>query len=304
MEARVRQGDALAETMSREPQAFDKLALSMIRVAEARGGVPETLRSLSHHYEARQRLIRQARSALIYPTVVLAIASVVVLLISIFVLPTFASLLADITRGKSVELPLPSRVLLTISGFMTAQGWWLVPLVAVGSVFGALWWYRTAPGKAVLDGLSLYVPVLGQLRRKIETTRFARTLASLLQAGVDVGTSLELTGGVLGLAPFRRAVAAIKTQVRDGAELSEAIDSTRCFGPDVIAIVESGEETGRIPETLDKLADDYEEQVQYMVKNLGQLVQPILLICLGGVVLFIILAVILSYIQVLTSLGG
>ncbi len=303
LETAVRSGESLASAMAREPHAFDNLTLSMMRVAEARGGEPETLQRLSRHYEARQRMIRQARSAMIYPAIVLIIASAVVMLITIFVIPKMVEFIADGLRGKgnNVELPWPTQVLMSISHFMTGQGWWLVPLMFVGTIFGALWAYRTKPGKNVIDSLSLWVPVLGSIRRKIETTRFARTLAALLNAGVDVGTSLELTSGVLGLSSYRRAIRGVKAEVMQGTEMSEALEDTRCFPSDVIAIVGSGEETGKLPESLDKIADDYEEQVEYMIKNLGNLIQPILMIVMGGIVLFIVLGVILAYLQMLTS---
>jgi type IV pilus assembly protein PilC len=301
LETAVRGGESLASAMAREPQAFDNLALSMMRVAEARGGEPETLQRLSRHYEARQRMIRQARSAMIYPTIVLIIATAVVLLVTIFVIPKMVAFIADGLKGKNVDLPMPTQVLMGISNFMTGQGWWLVPLMLVGAVFGSLWAYRTGPGKAVIDGLSLYVPILGKIRKKLETTRFARTLAALLNAGVDVGTSLELTSGVLSLSSFRRAILGVKAEVMHGAEMSEALDETRCFPSDVIAIVGSGEETGKLPESLDKIADDYEEQVEYMIRNLGNLIQPILMVVMGGIVLFIVLGVILAYLQMLQS---
>ena len=301
LEVAVRGGESLASAMAREPQAFDKLALSMMRVAEARGGEPETLQALARHYEAKQRMIRQARSAMIYPTIVLIIAFTVVMLLTIFVIPKMVEFIADSMRGKSFDLPWPTQVLMAISRFMTGHGWWLVPLAAVGGVFAALWWYRTPAGKAAIDALSLYVPVLGKIRKKIETTRFARTLAALLNAGVDVGTSLELTSGVLTLSSFRRAILGVKREVMDGTEMSEALEATRCFPSDVVAIVNSGEETGKLPESLDKVADDYEEQVEYMIKNLGHLIQPVLMVVLGGIVLFIVLGVILAYLQMLTS---
>jgi type IV pilus assembly protein PilC len=301
LEKAVRGGESLASAMAREPQAFDNLTLSMMRVAEARGGEPETLRGLARHYEARQRMIRQARSAMIYPAIVLTVAGSTVMLLTIFVIPKMVEFIADSMRGKNVDLPWPTQVLMSISDFMRGQGWWIVPVVFVGTIFGSLWSYRTGTGKAVIDGLSLYVPVLGKIRKKIETTRFARTLGALLNAGVDVGTSLDLTSGVLGLASFRRAIRGVKTEVMQGTELSEAINETRCFSSDVVAIIGSGEETGKLPESLDKIADDYEEQVEYMLRNLGNLIQPILMVVLGGVVLFIVLGVILAYLQMLTS---
>jgi type IV pilus assembly protein PilC len=302
LEVAVRSGESLATAMAREPRAFDNLCLSMMRVAEARGGEPETLKGLSEHYEAKQRMIRHARSAMIYPTIVLIVASAVVLLLSIFVIPKMVSFLVEFTRGKNVELPFPTRVLIAISDFMTGVGWWLVPIGAVASIFGALWAYQTRPGKAILDSLSLYIPVLGKIRKKIETSRFARTLSALLNAGVDVGTSLDLTASVLNLGSFRRAVLGVKAEVMHGSEMSEALEATRCFPSDLIAIVGSGEESGKLPESLSKVADDYEEQVEYMVKNLGNLIQPILMVVMGGIVLFIVLGVILAYLQVIMSI--
>ena len=121
----IRRGSTLEEAMAREPQAFGPMFLSMIKVAEARGGVPETLKMLAHHYEARQRLLRTARSAMIYPVIVITVASVVVALISIFLLPQFAKTLKDIAGNKS--LPLPSQVLMAFSGFVQYIGWWLIP---------------------------------------------------------------------------------------------------------------------------------------------------------------------------------
>ena len=304
LEIAVRSGDPLAEAMAREPRAFDNLCVAMMRVAGARGGEPETLRLLARHYEARQRMIRQARSAMIYPSVVLVVAFAVVMLLTIFVIPGMISFIADSMRGKAFDVPWPTQVLMGISKFMTTVGWFVVPIGAVVGVIGTLWWYSTPAGRAMLDSLSLYVPVLGKIRKKIETGRFSRTLAALLHAGVDMGTSLDLTAGVLSLSPYRRAVLGCKTLVMDGEELSRALDQSHRFGTDVIAIVESGEESGRLPESLDKIADDYEEQVEYMVKNLGNLIQPILMIGIGGIVLFIVLGVILAYIQMISTAAG
>jgi type IV pilus assembly protein PilC len=298
----VRRGDTIAEAIEREPQAFDRLFVSMIKVAEARGGVPETLRMLSRHYEARQSLIRQARAAMIYPIAVLVVAAGVVAMLTLWLLPMFISLLNDIA-GRGATLPLPSRVLMAFSRFIQTLGWWLVPLMLIGGPLLVFRIYRTAAGKRVMDELALWVPVLGTLLRKLDTTRFARALATLMGAGVDVGTSLDLAADVMQLEPFRRAIRAAKGQVMEGSELSVALGVSRRFGPDVIAIIDSGEETGKLPESLEHLADDYEEQVAYMVKNMGQLIQPLLMIMLGGIVLFIILAVLLPYIAILTSLS-
>jgi type II secretory pathway component PulF len=276
--------------------------IAMIRTAEARGGVPETLKLLAEHYESRQRLIRQARSAMIYPILVLVVAAAVIALITVYLLPMFVSLLQDISRGA--ELPFASRALMAFSQFARSMGWWLIPLVAVGTPFLLGWLYKTKKGKAIMDRLVLATPVFGSLCRKIDTTRFARTLSVLLDAGLDYGSSIDLTADVLMMSPIRRAVRSSREKILAGKDLSATLADTRQFGPDVISVIESGEETGKLPESLSHVADDYEEQVEMMVKNLGQLVQPLLIVILGGIVLFIILAVLLPYIQILTTLSG
>ena len=288
--------------MAAEPSTFSPMYLSMIKVAEARGGVPETLKMLAQTYEARQRLIRQARSAMIYPIIVLFIASGVVALITVFLLPMFMSFLQDFNR--KIELPLPSRVLMAFSQFVQSFGWWLMPAVMIATPFVLLRFYKTDAGKALLDRLVLMMPVFGPLCRKIDTTRFARTLSVLLDAGLDYGSSIDLTADVLMMKPIQNAVRSTRPRILAGDDLSATLASSRQFYPDVIAVISSGEETGKLPESLHHLADDYEEQVSLMVKNLGQLVQPILLVFLGGIVLFIILAVFLPYIQMITTAAG
>jgi type II secretory pathway component PulF len=180
-------------------------------------------------------------------------------------------------------------------------GWWLIPALIVGGGFLLLRFYKTSQGKYLMDRLVLMVPVFGTLCRKIDTTRFARTLSVLLDAGLDYGQSIDLTADVLMMSPIRRAVRASREKVLAGTDLSTTLARSRQFTPDVISVISSGEETGKLPESLAHLADDYEEQVETMVKNLGQLVQPFLMIILGGFVLFIVLAVFMAYVQMLTT---
>jgi type II secretory pathway component PulF len=299
---RIRTGTTLEDAMSGETQIFSPMFLSMMRVAEARGGVPETLKMMANHYEARQRLIRQARSAMIYPAIVLIIAGGVIALITIFLLPMFAELLRDISN--KAQLPWASRALLAFSGFIRVIGWWLLPLLMIGFPFLLIRLYKTTSGKAMLDRLILITPVFGSLFRKLDTSRFARTLSTLLDAGLDIGSSIDLTAGVVTMTPISEAIRNSRDQVMQGRDLSVALANSHQFSPDVLAVLSSGEETGKIPESLNHLADDYEEQVALMVKNMGQLIQPLLVLILGGVVLFIILAVFLPYIQMITSLSG
>jgi type II secretory pathway component PulF len=299
----VRRGESMTEAMSREPAAFEHYFLSMMRVGEVRGSVPETLRLLAVEYASRQRMIRQTKSALVYPAFVIFLSVTVSALLTILVLPPLVDIMRDVIRERRIELPLPTRLLIHLSDFISAGGWWGIPLTLFGIVAFFLGAYRLERGKAVLDEVLLRLPVIGHLLWKIDTTRFCRTLSNLLDAGVDIGSSLELTADTLLLVPMRRAVLRARDSIIQGESLSTSIESTNRFPPDIAALMHSGEETGRLPEMMLSIADQYEEQVEFIVKNLGTLLQPIITVVVGGVVLFIAVAFFMGYAAVLGNLG-
>ena len=198
--------------MAREPQAFGPMFLSMIKVAEARGGVPETLKMLAQHYEARQRLLRTARSAMIYPVIVITVASLVVALISIFLLPKFAETLERHRRQQEFAAPQRGADGLQRVSCSTSAGG-SFPLAMISTPFLLIYFYKTAAGKAIMDRMVLATPVFGSLCRKLDTTRFARTLSVLLNAGVDIGNSIDMTADVLVMTPIRRAVRSARPKI-------------------------------------------------------------------------------------------
>jgi type II secretory pathway component PulF len=299
----TRRGESLTDAMSREPAAFDHYFLSMMRVGEVQGSVPETLRLLSLEYDSRQRMIRQTKSALIYPAFVIFMSVTVSALLTILVLPPLVAIMKDVIREKRIELPGPTQLLVRLSDFIVAGGWWGIPLVLVGTVVLLAGAYRFKRGKAVLDEVLLRLPVVGQLLWKIDTTRFCRTLSTLLDAGVDIGSSLELTSDTLLLVPMRRSVLRARDSITQGESLSASIDLTNRFPPDIPPLIKSGEETGRLPEMLLMMAGQYEEQVEFMVKNLGTLLQPVITVVVGGVVFFIAVAFFMGYAAVIAHLG-
>jgi type II secretory pathway component PulF len=278
----------------------------MIRVGEVQGSIPETLRLLSIEYESRLRMIRQTKSALIYPAFVVFLSVTVSALLTILVLPPLVEIMQEVIREKHVELELPmtTQLLIRISDFIRAGGWWGIPLALVGSAAFFIGAYRLERGKALLDLVLIRLPLIGQLLWKIDTTRFCRTLSSLLDAGVDIGSSLELTANTLLLVPMRRAVLQARDSIIQGESLSASLELTNRFPPDIPALIKSGEETGRVPEMMLTMADQYEEQVEFIVKNLGTLLQPVITVVVGGVVFFIAVAFFMGYAAVLSHLGA
>jgi type II secretory pathway component PulF len=299
----IRRGESLTDAMSAEPGVFDHYFLSMMRVGEVQGSVPETLRLLAGEYESRQRMVRQAKSALIYPAFVIFVSVTVSALLTILVLPPLVAIMRDVIREKRLELPGPTQLLMRISDFIVAGGWWGIPLVLFGTVALLVGAYRFERGKALLDRVLLRLPIVGKLVWKIDTTRFCRTLSTLLDAGVDIGSSLELTSDTLLLAPMRQAILDARDSIVQGESLSASIEMTNRFPPEIPALIKSGEETGRLPEMMTMVADQYEEQVEFIIKNLGNLLQPIITVVVGGVVFFIAVAFFMGYAAVIANLG-
>jgi type II secretory pathway component PulF len=299
----VRRGESLTDAMSAEPATFDDYFLSMMRVGEVQGSVPETLRLLAGEYESRQRMVRQTKSALIYPAFVIFVSVAVSAFMTILVLPPLVAIMRDVIREKRIDLPEPTQLLIRISDFIVAGGWWGIPLALFGTVALFIGLYRLERGKAVLDRVLMRLPVVGQLLWKIDTTRFCRTLSTLLDAGVDIRSSLELTSDTLLLVPMRRAVLEARDSIVQGESLSASIEVTNRFSPEIPALIKSGEETGRLPEMMRMVADQYEEQVEFIVKNLGTLLQPIVTVVVGGVVFFVAVAFFMGYAAVIANLG-
>jgi type II secretory pathway component PulF len=300
----VRRGESLTDAMGRDSAVFDPFFLSMMRVAEVRGAVPEMLRMLSIQLDNRQRLIRQTKSALIYPMFVIFLSIAVAALLTILILPTLVGVMEDLVRRKNIELPLPTRMLMDLSDFIVRLGWWAIPATLFGSAFALVGLYRIELGKMVLDEVILLLPVIGALVRWIDTTRFARTLASLLEAGVDIGSSLILTADTLLLIPLRRAVLRSREGILEGEPLSASVGATNRFPMDLVAIMNSAEETGRLPEMLTMVADEYEEKIDYTVKNLGSFLQPVIILIVGGMVGFIAIAFLMGYTAIIADLGS
>jgi type IV pilus assembly protein PilC len=306
----VRRGSSLTDAFNSDAGSYDRLFITTMHAAEARGAVPETLKMLSEHYVSRQRIHRQARSALIYPSIVIFLTACLGTLLTVWVLPILVDLLTDLVKHTppkrlvNFSLPWPTRTLMGLSEFVRQGGWWIIPTVLAALFLGPWILYRTRPGKTVLDYLALHVPLLGNFLLMIDSSRFARTLSALLGSGIDIGSSLELSSEVVTLVPLRNAVLRSRDAVMEGASLAASLSASRLFPGELVTVVESGEETGRLPEILLPLADDYDDQIEHFVKDIGNLIQPLILVLLGGLVRFVVIAFVLGYTTVLSRLSG
>jgi len=285
---KVNTGTSLSRALSDYPDIFGPLFTHMVSAGEAAGTLEEVLSRLADTLERRSRLLSQLKAALVYPTLMAIVAVAVVVFLLAYVVPGLTAVFLEMNRS----LPWPTRGLISISEFVK-QYWmalWVVGFVVVLGLSAAV---RTRRGKALYDDLQLSLPWIGPLILKAEIGRVARTLGTLLGSGVPVLRALDITGRLLRNGRMERAWVDVADAVRTGDTLSHAVRRTGMFPPLVYHLVATGETSGSVEQGLVQVADMYDNDVQTTVKTLASLVEPIVLLVMGLVVGFIVLAILL-----------
>jgi type IV pilus assembly protein PilC len=297
--AHVENGASLADAMARHPKSFDPLFTNMIAAGEAGGILDTILKRLATYIEKAVKLKGQVKSAMIYPIAVITIAVVVVTVILWKVIPTFATLFA----GLGAELPLPTRVVIAMSnGLVRFMPFVLVGIGATAFAFRA--YYATPGGRMAVDGVTLRVPVIGPLMRKIAVSRFCRTLSTLLASGVSILEALDITAKTAGNAVVEAAINSTRTSIEGGETIAQPLKQTGVFPPMVVQMIGVGEATGELDTMLGKIADFYEEEVDVAVAGLLTLLEPIMIAFLGGVVGGIVIAMYMPIFDLINKMSG
>ena len=297
--ADVEGGASLAEAMKKHPRTFDSLYSNMIAAGEAGGILDTILKRLATYIEKAVKLKSQVKSAMIYPAVVVVIATGVVAIILWQVIPTFASLFT----GLGATLPLPTRIVITASDY-TVQFMPLVLLLLGSSFFGFRRYYANESGRRVVDRLTLKLPVLGPVLRKIAVARFCRTLSTLIASGVPILEGLDITARTAGNATVEDAVQSTRKRIERGETIARPLRQTGVFPSMVVQMIAVGEATGALDTMLSKVADFYEEEVDAAVAGMLTLLEPIMLCFLGVVVGGIVISMYLPIFGLITELAG
>jgi len=293
----VESGASLADAMRKHPKTFDPLFTNMVAAGEAGGILDTILKRLATYIEKAVKLQGQVKSAMIYPIAVIVIAGLVVGLILWKVIPTFASLFS----GLGAQLPLPTRVVIAMSDNLVR----FFPFMAVGA--GLIAWafksyYATPKGRRTIDAITLKMPILGNILRKIAVARFCRTLSTLIASGVPILDGLEITAKTAGNAIVEDAVMATRKSIERGETISAPLKETRVFPPMVTQMIGVGEATGALDTMLSKIADFYEEEVDTAVAGLLTLLEPVMIALLGVVVGGIVIAMYLPIFDLISKL--
>ena len=291
-------GSTLSEAMSRQPKAFDKLYVNMVKAGEAGGALEIILRRLAEFKEKSQSLKRKVQGAMIYPCAVIVIAGGIVAGIMIYIVPKFAKIFEDF----GTELPVMTQMLIDASHWLATYWYFLVfsPIL--------LWITiklirKNRTGEFILDWTVLKVPLLGLILRKSIIARTCRTMGTLIASGVPILECIIISRDTSGNAVFARAYDQIYSAIREGESMAVPLKETRITDDMVVNMVDVGEETGALDTMLYKVADVYEEEVEVLVEALVNMIEPIMVVVLGGAVGFIVIALFMPLIKLLNDLS-
>jgi len=296
----VEGGATLSEAMARHPKVFDRLYTNMIRAGELGGVLDIILQRLADFMEKSQALKRKVIGAMIYPIAVITFSLTIVTLLLIFVVPKFESIFS----GLGEDLPTVTRALINTSKWVKAGGWAAIlgAPVAIYLILRAM--RANEQGRYYVDQMKLKTPILGQIESKSAVARFTRTLGTLLTAGVPILEAINITRETSGNEVLSRSLAEVHDGIREGESFAEPLRQSRVVDPMVVNMIDVGEETGELDKMLMKVADTYDEEVETLVGSLTSMMEPVMVIILGAIVGFIVLALFMPMVSMMNSLQG
>ena len=289
----VEAGSSLADAMERRPQIFNPMFRAMVRSGESSGRLDEALDRIAYQLEKLDALRRQIRSAMMYPAFVFVLAVVILLVVVAFIVPVFAGIFKEIASdspGESAKLPLLTQTIMSFSSFIT--GYWFVWIpMLVGGTIGFFQWKKSEWGRPQWDAVKLKIPAhIGDVIQKAALARWSRTFAGTVASGVPLLQSIKITGQTSGNAGIEAAMDDVYNSVRSGGTIAHPIEKNDLFPPMVGHMLTVGEETGQLEQMLTKVADFYETEVDAKVKALTSLLEPLMIVFVGGMVGVIVIA--------------
>jgi len=297
----VEGGATFAEALAQSPKSFDKLYLNMVRAGEASGAMEIILDRLASFMEKASRIAGKVKSALIYPCVILSISLLAVVGLMVFIVPSFRKIFKDLL-GDGAELPGITNFLINVSDTMTSSWYfYVIGIVAVIVIYRIV--VAIPAGKWGVDWCKYNMPLFGPIIAKTAISRFSRTLGTLMSSGVPVLSALSIVKETSGNEVVATAVQKVYDAVKEGEGIAVPLGKTKIFPEMVISMVEVGEETGKLPEMLDKIANTYDEEVDNSVSALTSLIEPLMIVALAGIVGTIVIALFLPLTKIIEQMA-
>jgi len=288
VKASVEGGTTFSEALRRHPKVFDELFVNLVQAGETGGILDSIMVRLSVYLEKRQKLIRQVRGALVYPSIVIVIAGGVMTVLLTYVIPAFEGMFKDFGGGAE-NLPALTRFIVALSkGFVGALP--LLVLLAIAFFAGITYIYKQPRGKRFFHKTVLTLPVMGPVLRKIAVARFTRTLGTLLQSGVPILDSLEICARTAGNVILEEGVMFVRQSISEGKNMADPLLATKIFPDMVVQMIAVGEQTGALDQMLNKIADFYEEETDIAVAAMTSALEPIMMVGVGGMVGVVLIA--------------
>jgi type IV pilus assembly protein PilC len=301
VKVQVEGGSTFSDALRKHPKIFDDLYINMVHAGEVGGLLDTILARLSKHIEKAMKLKGQIKSAMVYPSAILGIATIVIAVLMIWVIPVFEKMFKEMSGGK-MALPAPTQLVIDMSNFVQGA-WYLILGVLVGVVIGFKKYYATQQGKLVIDRIALKLPVFGSLIRKASVAKFTRTLGTLLASGVPLLEALTICAKTSGNKVIEGALLEAKVSISGGKTISEPLAKSGTFPKMVTHMISVGESTGALDNMLGKIADFYEDEVDQAVENLTTLLEPMMMVFLGVTVGFIVVAMYLPIFTMASAIG-
>jgi general secretion pathway protein F len=291
----VVEGSSFADALSSFPAAFSGIYINMVRVGESSGTLEIVLNRLADFTEKQEELKSRVVTAMIYPLLIMAVGLLIMSFLFIYVIPNITSIFKDMSQ----ELPLPTQLLISTSELFKSY-WWILVILIIGAFIAMRAVRRSDKGRLWMDKTVLRLPMAGPLTSKLATARFSRTLGSLLDNGVSMLPAMEIVKNVVGNVLIARIVADAGVDVGKGQPLGQSLDAGKVFPPIAIQMIQVGEQSGNLEEMLNKVADVFEREVETTVMRLTALLEPIMVLIMAGMVLFIILSIFLPILEMRT----
>jgi type IV pilus assembly protein PilC len=292
----VESGVVLSRALARHPKVFNRLFVAMVEAGESSGTLDTVLDRVATQIEKETKIKRRVKSAMVYPSVVITFATLVLIFMLLFIVPVFVKVFDELNG----QLPTPTRIVMGASNALRDYWYLIFPAIGLG-IFGLRRLKNTEPGRQRWDRIKLRIPMkIGDVVQKVALARFSRTLATLIGAGVDIITALEITGATAGNYVVEEALVIAREKVHDGLPISQPLAEDPIFPPMVSQMVRIGEETGELDKMLGKVADFYEDEVDASIQSLTSIIEPILMIGVGAMVGTIVISMYLPMFKLLT----
>ena len=284
----VEAGSTFSDALKKHPKVFDELYVNMIHAGEVGGLLDTILTRLAKHIEKAMKLKAQIKSAMVYPSAIVGVAIIVISVLMVWVIPVFAQMFLEMSGGR-MGLPGPTQLVINISNFFQSY-WYFMGGALVGIIMGIKRYYATVNGRVVIDRLLLKIPIVGDLIRKASVAKFTRTLGTLITSGVPLLEGLSICAKTSGNKVIEQALMNARVSISGGKTISEPLAKCNVFPKMVTHMIAVGESTGALDAMLGKIADFYEDEVDQAVDTLTSLLEPIMMVVLGTIIGFIVIA--------------